>query len=67
MDTWTYRANQIFDTVRRDSAKLKEHLNQMKAIILENDESDESENPFIALIDKEVDSLNTFLDEFQSV
>lgn len=67
MDTWTYRANQIFDTVRCDSAKLKEHLNQMKAIILENDESDESENPFIALIDKEVDSLNTFLDEFQSV
>jgi hypothetical protein len=39
----------------------------LRNITRDNDEVDETENPFIALIDKEMENLNNFMDQFESV
>jgi hypothetical protein len=64
---WADKANLLYAEAKADITKLKAKLQQLRKITNDHDEVKDSANPFIMLIDKEIESLDHFMDQFESV
>lgn len=65
--TWADEANKQFADIVLDISKLNDKLTKLKKTINHYDQIKDSENPFIALIDKHKEDMNNFIDKFSRV
>jgi hypothetical protein len=64
---WAVEANLLYADIKSDIDKLKEKMLKLRKITIENDEVDETENPFIVIIDGGMKSLDYFTNQFETV
>jgi hypothetical protein len=64
---WATEANILYADIKSDIDKLKEKMLKLKKVIIEHDEVDETENPFLVIIDGGMKSLDYFTGQFETV